>query len=264
MTSKYGYETQSFIADLYDAANEHRSRIDLAFYLDYALKAGGRVLELGCGTGRLLIPAAVAGCCITGLDLSPFMLSKCREKLLAQPLEVQQRASLLEGNMVSFQTRERYTLITLPFRVFHHLIAVDEQKSCLSGVRQHLATGGIIILDLFNCFPPLMFDPAYLNEQEDQRDLKLPGGRSLRTAGRIAAFHRARQYNDTELVYYVSDAAGNTARLVQSFPFRYYFRYEVEHLLELCGFRVIDLFGNFDRPAFGDSSPQMIFIAGKK
>jgi len=44
-------------------------------------------------------------------------------------------------------------------------------------------------------------------------------------------------------------------------PFRYFYRYEVEHLLSRCGFRVAELFGNFDKSPFSDDSPEMIFVA---
>ena len=58
--------------------------------------------------------------------------------------------------------------------------------------------------------------------------------------------------NDIELAYYVNYPDGRSERLVQAFPMRYFFRYELEHLLELCGFSVVDLFGDFDR------SPRLI------
>jgi hypothetical protein len=66
-----------------------------------------------------------------------------------------------------------------------------------------------------------------------------------------------------EIIHYVTYPDGRTERLVQAFPFRYFFRYEVEHLLARCGFRVIDLFGSFDRSPLQDNSPEMIFVAAK-
>jgi hypothetical protein len=66
------------------------------------------------------------------------------------------------------------------------------------------------------------------------------------------------------LIYYVSHPDGRIERLVQAFPFRYVFRYEMEHLLDLCGFKVVDLFGNFDKSAYSNDSPEMIFVAAKK
>jgi SAM-dependent methyltransferase len=265
MPDKYGgYETQEFIAELYDVAYESRSGRDIGFFIDYSKKTKGRILELGCGTGRVLIYTAISGCNVTGLDISPYMLKKCREKLSQQPEEVQKRVRLIQGNMIDFHTGEPYSLVTIPFRSFHHLIPVEEQKTCLNHINQHLIPEGLLILDLINCYPPAMYDPRYWTEQENQRGLKLPGGRSLRCTTRIADFHRDQQYNDMELIYYVSHPDGKEERLVQAFPFRYFFRYEVEHLLGLCGFRIMDLFGDYDRSRFFNDSPGMIFVAGKK
>jgi SAM-dependent methyltransferase len=265
MPDKYGgFETQEFIAELYDVIYESRSAKDVGFFVDYAKKAQGRTLELGCGTGRVLIPTAASGCEITGLDISPHMLRKCRENLSKQGEEVQKRVKLIQGDMTDFQTGELYSLVTLPFRPFHHLISVEEQKACLNHAHKHLLPRGLLVLDLFNCYPPIMYDPRFQTEQEDQRDLKLPGNRSLHCTGRIAEFHLDRQYNDTELINYITDPEGKVERLVQAFPYRYFFRYEVEHLLELCGFRVIDLFGDYERSVFSRKSPEMIFVAEKQ
>jgi len=264
MSGRYGgYEEQEFIAEYYDTLYAARNARDVDFFISYSRRAKGRTLELGCGTGRVLIPTALAGCEITGLDLSPFMLRKCWEKLSTQPKEVQQRVRLVQGNMTDFDTGESYSLVTIPFRPFQHLISVEEQKACLGCINRHLTPHGLLILDLFHVFPPATYDPKYWAEQESARDLKLPDGGSLRCANRIADFHRDEQYNDVEIIYYVSYPDGKTERLVQAFPMRYFFRYEVEHLLNLCGFRVAKLFGDYDRSKFFNDSPEMIFVAEK-
>jgi SAM-dependent methyltransferase len=259
-----GYQDQDFIAELYDAVYENRNQRDVQFFVDCALGAGGPVLELGCGTGRVLIPTALAGCRITGLDISPFMLAKCRAKLASQSPEVRQRVRLVQGNMVDFRSGERYSLVTIPFRPFQHLIDVKEQRACLERAREHLVERGLLVLDLFHCYPPAMYDPKYRAEQPLQQNLPLADGSTVSFATRIADFHRDRQYNDIELIYRVTYAGGGQERLVQAFPFRYFFRYEVEHLLELSGFEVADLFGNYDRSAFQNDSPEMIFVARRK
>ncbi len=266
MKSRYGgYEDQEFIAEFYDLVYQVRGPNDIDFFIDYAKKAKGRTLELGCGTGRVLIPTAMAGCEITGLDLSPYMLAKCREKLDQQPREVQERVRLVEGNMTDFSTGEKYLLVTIPFRAFQHLISVEEQKACLNCVSQHLVREGLLIIDVFHPYPPrLVPDPKYTVEVEDLPETRLPDGRKLRRTSRIAAFHRDQQYNDIELIYYVTHPGGKTERLIHAFPMRYFFRYEVEHLLNLCGFRVVDLFGDFDRSSFSSDSPEMIFVAKKE
>lgn len=264
MTSKYGgYEKQEFIAKFYDLIYANYNRKDIEFYINYSKKARGKTLELGCGTGRILIPTAISGCEITGLDVSPFMLKKCQEKLVKQPKTVQDRVKLIQGNMTDFETEEMYSLVTTPFRSFQHLISIEEQKACLQCANKHLLPNGLLILDLFHTFPPRIYDKKYINEEEEINDLKLPDGRRIRRTSLTSAFHRAKQYNDIKLIYYISHPDGKEERLVQSFPFRYFFRYEVEHLLELCGFKVIELFGDFERAKFSDNSPEMIFVAEK-
>ena len=120
-------------------------------------------------------------------------------------------------------------------------------------------------MDVFNPFPPaLVDDPKYRAEREEFPDIQLRDGRTLRRTSRITAFHRNLQYNEVELIYYVSHPNGRTERFVHAFPMRYFFRYEMEHLLNLCGFTVIDLFGDFDKSAFSASSPEMIFVAKKR
>ena len=79
------HDEYASIADLYDHVVPYRDRADVAFFVDAAQTAGGPVLEVGCGTGRVLIPTARAGVDIVGLDLSTQMLAICRERLLSEP-----------------------------------------------------------------------------------------------------------------------------------------------------------------------------------
>jgi SAM-dependent methyltransferase len=265
MSSNYGgYDRQEFIAEFYDAEYSdpglHRGD-DVGFYVECSRTAGGRTLELGCGTGRVLVPTAIAGFKITGFDLSEFMLNKCREKLVAQPEGVRRRVRLAQGSMVDFNLGETFSLVTIPFRPFQHIVASEEQKSCLRCIRRHLAPGGRLVFDVFNPRLDRLYDPKYTVEAEDLPEKRLPDGRLLRRNSRLAGFHRDLQYNDIELVYYVKYPDGRSDRLVQAFPMRYFFRYELEHLLELCGFKVVDLFGDFDGSAFSADSPQMVFVA---
>ncbi len=269
--SRYGgYDERE--AELYDftysdvgvIANHPGLLKGVEFFVEQSHAAKGETLELGCGTGRVLIPTAAAGCRITGLDYSRFMLKKCSQNLLAQPAEIQERTRLVQGNMTNFSLGKSFSLITIPFRSFQHLLAVTEQKACLGCIRKHLAPGGRLIIDLFNPRLPRLFDTKYKTEMEDMPETALPDGRCLRRANRVAAFHQDEQYNEVEILYYVTYPDGRNERVVWSFPMRYYFRYEVEHLFELSGFRVISLFGDFDKSNFSSESPEMIFVAEKK
>jgi hypothetical protein len=86
-------------------------------------------------------------------------------------------------------------------------------------------------------------------------------GRKVRISERVAAFHRAEQRNDVEMIFAVEHPGGRKERLVFAWPLRYFFRYEVEHLLARCGFKVGAEYGNFDRTPIRDDSPEMIFVA---
>jgi len=258
------YDADPEIGELYDHVPVYRDRKDVAFYVDLCRAAMGEVLELGCGTGRLLIPAAEAGCAITGLDGSGSMLKRCRAKLDATPPEVQKRVTLVEADMTSFSLDRTFALATVPFRPLQHLISVEEQLSFLACVRRHLEPGGKLALDVFHPHLTTLASEVDPNEIEDTPEVELADGRLMRRAFRNVAKRRAEQTNDIELIYYVRDPAGQTTRIVQAFPMRYFFRFELEHLLTRAGFEITGLFGNFDRSPFTDSSPEMIVIAARK
>jgi SAM-dependent methyltransferase len=262
--SKFGdHEDQPFLAELYDLVPQYAGRGDLEFYVNVGRQAGGNVLELGCGTGRVLIPIAAAGIEVVGLDLSAHMLAKCRQKLAAQPEDVQRRVRLVQSRMTEFSLGETFGAIIIPFRPFQHLVSVADQLACLQCVNAHLRMGGILAFDLFQVDLRKISIPGPTEETEDLPEFSLPNGRRMRRCNRFVASHRAEQYNEVEIIYYITDKSGKMERLVQGFPFRYFFRYEVEHLLVRTGFQIGEIYGNFDKSPLADNSPEMIFVARK-
>jgi SAM-dependent methyltransferase len=255
-----GYDDIEEIGLLYDSVTLYNARPDVDFYVEEALTHGGPVLEVGCGTGRVLIPAARQGAEITGVDRSPRMLAQCRARLAEERPEVQKNVKLVQADMRDFDLKTQFSLIMIPFRPLQHLVAVSEQLAALRAIHRHLAPGGRLVFDVFN--PNLRYlveDNSH--EREDTAEVMLPDGRSFRRTSRVAAVHIADQYNEVELIYYVRGTDGKIERLVQGFPMRWYWRYEVEHLLTRCGFRVKAIFGDFNRSPLTDVSPEMIFMA---
>lgn len=257
------YSDNPITAELYDLVPGYINRADKDFYVRCAVAAGGSILELGCGTGRILLPIAQQGCQITGLDLSTHMLSKCRQKLKSIGIDSDDHVRLIQGDMTGFKLDSTFRLTIIPFHAFQHLVGVDDQVGCLRSINRHLDMKGRLIFDIFHVDFKKINDPALLTEVEDLKEFELPDGRHLRRTHRIAVFHRAEQYNDVELIYYLIYPDGKTDRIVHAFPMRYFFRYEIEHLLERCGFRLIELYGNFDKSPLADDSPEMIFVAEK-
>ncbi|MBM3789748.1 MAG: class I SAM-dependent methyltransferase [Acidobacteria bacterium] len=257
------YDRPHAVAELYDWVPAYVARPDVPFYLELCSSAQGPVLELGCGTGRILIPAATAGRMVVGLDSSVRMLAVCRQKLLAEPVEVQERAELISASMTDFDLGRVFSLVTAPFRAFQHLLSPGEQLACFRCANRHLPIGGTLAFDVFHADLSDLIEPTNEQEKVEFWGVELPGGRTLKRSHRIAGVHRAEQYNDVELIYYVTWPDGREERMVHAFPMRYFFRYEVEHLLARCGFEVIQLFGDFNRSPYNDASPEMIFIAAK-
>ena len=251
-----------FIADYYDSSPILTTRTqDVAFYVNAARKYGDPVLELGCGTGRVTMAIAEAGYRVVGLDISERMLERAVEKRAGLRREAQERVHLVQADMTEFALGERFRMIVIPFRPFQHLLELDEQMGCLECARKHLAPGGHLILDFFQTDPQRMHDPMFKNEAR-LIEYDLPGDRHVELSERVSAFHRGVQRNDVEMVFRVTHPGGKQERLVMAWTLRYFFRYEVEHLLARCGFRVEHVYGNFDSTPLGDDSPEMIFVAG--
>ena len=263
MDLQVSYSDNPVTAELYDLIPAYANRSDKEFYLRRALGATGKILELGCGTGRILIPIAEAGCAITGVDASEHMLTRCRQKLGALPKSVTDRVRLIKGDMAHLKFDDTFSLAIIPFRAFQHLISTEDQLSCLSGLNRNLLPKAKLIFDVFNVRFDIVSNPNSSKEAEDFPESRLKDGRLLRRASRIARFHRAEQYNEVEIIYYLTSPDGTTDRIVHAFPFRYFFRYEIEHLLDRCGFRIIELLGDFKGSPLSDDSPEMIFVAEK-
>jgi SAM-dependent methyltransferase len=260
MTQAELYDT--FIADLYDYSPVVTGRVqDISFYRNAAREFGDPVLELGCGTGRVTIALALAGYRVTGLDVSERMLERCKDKRAVLPAEARERVHLVRGDMTRFDLGERFRLVIVPFRPFQHLLEVRQQLDCLASVRKHLAPGGRLVLDFFHCDPRRIHDPEFLKESPPTAEFEMPGGRRVTLTERVVAFHYGRQCNDVEMIYTVTHPDGRKEPLVFGFTIRYFFSYEVEHLLARCGFRAAAVYGNFDRSPLEDASPEMIFVA---
>jgi SAM-dependent methyltransferase len=260
-----GFTDNLFVAEFYDHVNPYRGRQDVRFFVEMAQNSDGPVLEIGCGTGRVLIPTARAGVEIVGLDASPPMLSVCKRKLSRESEFVQKKVTgLVEGDMRSFDLRRQFSLVTVPFRPFHHLLSVEDQISCLRSIHRHLVTNGRLVLDVFNPSLPILTDDRYLAEHGEEPEFITDDGRRVVRRARIVARDHYRQVTDIELIYYVTHPDGCEERLVHRFSWRYLFRYEVEHLLTRCGFDLEEVYADYDRTPFGSQYHGNLISVAKK
>ena len=134
------------IADLYDPWSRSVTE-DIPFYVSEARRAGGPVVELGVGTGRIAVPTAAEGIRVIGVDSSEGMLAVCRER--AQLAGVSARLELRLGDLRDLPVDERVPLVTCPFRSYLHLTSAPERLRALESAYRLLAPGGRLIFDVF-------------------------------------------------------------------------------------------------------------------
>jgi SAM-dependent methyltransferase len=245
-------------ADIYD--HEVQSLGDLPFWQSLAESAGGPALELACGTGRLLLPLARAGLTVTGLDASRFMLAVARRKLAQEDHQVRARCRLVEGNMSGFTFEENFGLIYIPARSFQILLSRDEQRSCLDRCAQHLRPDGQLALTVFN--PRLDFLISPEGHHDGPNEFVGPDGMSVVHEAH-SQYDRASQALAADWWYVVRDEQGAVTRRDYRLELHYFFRFEMEWMLEACGFEIEALYGDFERNEFAADSPEMIFVGRK-
>ena len=249
-------------ADLYDSVYSYVTE-DIPFYVEEALSAGGPVLELGCGTGRVSIPMADAGAEVVGLDSSPAMLEVARRKAARRPKGPGSLA-LVEGDMRRLEASPaadmRFALAVIPFRGFLALLSVEDQVRTLEGVAALLAPGGRLVFDVF--VPDLDMlvqagDSLYHHRDVYDRD----------TGRRLIIWHQSSYDNHNQVVNaraaidVLDDANSVAGRTYRDFQLRYAHRWEVQHLLARCGYRVLELYGDFRRSPFDETSADMVWMA---
>ena len=260
---------ERIVAELYDKQSSefydyHAKRGDVKFYVDFAVESGGAVLEIGCGTGRILIPTARAGVCITGLDKSTEMLKICQSKLKDESPEVRNRVKLVHTDMSNFNLGDKFSLVTIPHGPFNSLVSVEEQLRCLNCIKHHLRQNGALVLDLF--YLDLRNLAATEGTDVVSRNIPfvMPDGRSITWGIHRNSIDYNRQILQEEMFYDIRYTDGNKERIVYPESLRYFFRYEVEHLLARTGFKTESVYADFNRKPFGSKYPsELIFLARK-
>jgi len=250
-----GYETMSRFYDL-----EHETiTADVDLYLNFAHRCGSPILELGCGTGRVLVPLARAGYAVTGLDNSPAMLARARRRLAAQSPRVRTRVNLIQADVRDFALAQRYTLAFIALNGFMHLLTREDQLRALRCIHRHLVPGGTFILDLPHISPSLLVssdERVTVHDEYRDPDTGQPIFKWV-----TGVVDQARQFQHVRFMYDQVQPDGVVRRTVVTFTLRYFFRYEVELLLDKAGFEVEGLYGSYELDAYEDPCERMLFVA---
>jgi SAM-dependent methyltransferase len=210
---------------------------DVAFYERLARERGGPALELACGTGRVCLPLAAAGIDITGVDTSDAMLAIARRKADAVGAVVRDRLTLEHQDMTTLELGRQFGLVFVPFRSFQLLLTIERQCQALDAMRRHLRPGGRLVLHLFDPRLDLLVGDGGIGHI-------LSGthpvtGRRYRGEVLRATIDQVAQLR-WDLWRYTEVAADGTvlAEARREMTMRWTYRWELRHLLALCGFTV--------------------------
>lgn len=244
-------------ADIYDRV--HPLTEDIPFWVKEAQDSGGPVLEMGCGTGRVVIPIAQAGVAAVGLDSSAAMLKLARAK--ARRLRL--GADLLRfvrGDMRSFSLRQRFPLVIIPFRSFQLLLSIAEQYQALVTIKKHLVPDGRLVFSLFVPGLDLLTRDPATPMSDYEVALPISDHRLL-----VSLHSQYDTFNQVAAVRTIIKEVDKRGAVVgethRDHQLRYLYRFEVQHLLAACGYQVLDVYGSFDRKPMDDASTEMVWVA---
>lgn len=233
---------------------------DLQFYLGMARRTGGPVLELACGTGRVLLPIAQQGVRIDGVDSSLAMLDQLQLKLAREPQQVRELAGISVGDLRGYRSERRYALVIIPFRPLQHMYTVEDQLAALNTAAFHLAPGGLLAFDVF--YPRFESLMAGVGEEtlELQWTSKSDPATIVRRYLRKESVDKINQNFSAQFIYrtYRDDKLikEETAPLKMS----YYTYPHLRALFLLAGLEIVEEYGSCEGAPLDNNAKEMVFV----
>jgi SAM-dependent methyltransferase len=251
------------LPELYDLEHTGFSE-DIDLYLRLAEVVGDPILELGCGTGRVLVPLAAAGNQITGFDRSKPMLDRARSALHVHVQEhgggLLQRVTLAEGSMTEAERAPGgpFGLVIFSLNGLMHLSTMAKQRAALASARRALDPRGMLVIDALNATPEML---ATLDGRVQHEGSWRTSDGTVVDRFSARTHDSAEQRIDTALWYDLIDPTGRIRRVRSGFPMRYLIAAELELLLEVTGFVEWKLYGSYDLDPYADGSERLIVTA---
>lgn len=237
----------------YDTVYNSLRTIDRDFYLKKIKESKGVVLEIGTGTGRFFLEALKAGADIYGIDVSENMLRILKSRL---PTEEHHRIFLMDA--LDMRLERKFDLIIAPFRVFSHVISTSDQLQFLNNVHAQLNEGGTFIFDLF--VPDPKFTREGFKDTVDFDGEYEPGKKLRRTVSIVPDLIHQINHVTMKLEW---DEDGIMKE--ESFPFqmRYFYRYELEHLIARSKLHLEKIYGDYEESELTNESKDFIIVCKK-
>ncbi len=250
----------STVARFYDAENRDKTD-DLAMYSRLAAERQGEILDVGCGTGRVLLHLAGEGHCVYGIDKDRQMLARLEAKLARAP-QLRERTGWVEAEALRHRFDRQFGLILLTYNALMHFIELERQIRLLERLHGWLAAEGLLVIDLPNA------GPVFASEDSDSLTLERvflddDSGHMIMLQS-VSLLDRAAQVLSVDWIYDEIDGDGAVKRTLAPHRLRYFFRPELRLLLERCGFRLDAVYGDTEGGDYHADSERMIVHASRR
>lgn len=222
----------------------------LFFYMDYAKKSAGPVLEPMCGTGRFLLPLAESGIAIDGFDNSAYMLDTCKRKCEAKQL----KPNLWIENIEDFDAGRQYALIIIPAGSFGLIITDDAVTKSLNRLKAHLLPGGTLVMEI----ETPSSKPENSIEWVETKRGKRPNGDTL-VENVKTSYDSDNKLSHYHLKYNLVVGGEIVETECMDFVTRLYYREEFIETLNDIGFKKVRSFKAYDHTAPGKDNSVIVF-----
>ena len=247
----------STVARFYDAENRDKTD-DLDLFSRLADERSGPILDVGCGTGRVLTHLARQGHQVHGIDNDRAMLDRL-ELNLEQTPQLGKNLSVTHADVLEYEYELKFGLILLTYNVLMHFHEQDRQIALLGKLRHWLADDGLLVIDLPNA------GPAFASQDTDaltlERTFLDPETGHLIMLQSVNFLDRAEQLLHVDWIYDAIDGDGTVKRLLAPHKLRYFFLPELTLLMERCGLRLASVYGDTERSDYNSDSERMIVFA---
>lgn len=246
------------LAHYYDLIHKELTE-DLGLILKIAAESAEPFLELGCGTGRVLLPLARVGHSVVGLDNSEEMLAIAAEKIAFERPAVQERLRLETGDMANLTLPESFGLVLISFNTLFHLEPA-RRMTCFRSVQQILAQHGRLMIDIENPF--ILADPSEDDLLFLERKFIDPISGEIILQSFSSRVEPDIQQRRNIWLFDTSPLDGGVLRRnVTEMTFHYPFPHQLEDELHQAGLDVEAFYGDYDQSSFAESSPRLIVLA---
>jgi SAM-dependent methyltransferase len=256
---KLAVESYGVTAKHYDAAYATKQDlVDLPFYLDLAKESGGPVLEIACGTGRVLLPIAREGIQIDGVDNSLPMLRVLKSHIEKQPADIRRRITLHEGDMRHFRLRKKFPLVMIPFRPLQHMCTLQDQLNALTTAAIHLQKKGILAFDVF--YPKMELISTGIGQEMPELEWQAGSDSIVRRYFRKDSVDKINQVFSFTFIFRTYQGDQLVREESEPFKLSYYTCPHLKALFRLAGLEPVAEYGSFAKTPLDNTAEQMIFL----